>query len=306
MTDPAEITERWKRNAELAQESLYDGTWRQHVQKAMDQVIAGENNAKWTHFYSALTAWLFDKNHVDLTGKSQRGKSWVQNQMGTTFFPDIYLDIDISAKVLQYKAREKKNTHLLDGKILQVDELADAPEQVRDFIKKLTTNRRKKLTYESLDKNNKPIELELDGMPVVWANNMETIEEKGNQLMNRFFKTNVDESIAQSKTVEQHQKNEMMFGRRMNEDAVSLTKKIIELITKEGGFEVLNPFAGFLEQGDYSVLNRLPMYHSLLSGIAYANRFARPCFEVDGQKYIFASMADNQEALKIFYENEKY
>ena len=103
---------------------------------------------------------------------------------------------------------------------------------------------------------------------LVGVNHTQTPEEKGNQLMNRFLKINMDESIAQSKTVEQHQKNEMMYGGRINEETMSLAKKIIELIINEGGFEVLNPFASSLEQRGYSVFSRLPMYHSLLSRIA--------------------------------------
>lgn len=299
------LGDRMKANTDLAEQSLKDGTWQRYIQKAMDCRIAGEQNSKWALFYSGLTAKLPNKLHIHLMGKSQRGKSFVQSQMGNTFFANIYEDTDFSSRAFQYEAKENENTHLLDGKILQQDELADADENVRNFIKKLTTNKRETLHYRSVDKKNKPIRLDLEGMPVVWANSMEKVDEQGNQLMNRMFKMNVDESITQSKTVEQHQKNEMMFGARMDDEALFIAQKIVEYILRDGGFEVLNPFASFLEQANYAALNRLPMFHALLSAITYANRYARPLFDKDGQTFIWASFSDNLTALRIFFENEK-
>ncbi len=62
----------------------------------------------------------------------------------------------------------------------------------------------------------------------------------------------------------------------------------------------MNPFMRGIEQADYTVRNRLPMYKALEEAITFANRFMRIGFSHEGKKFLFATESDNLEALDLW------
>jgi integrase/recombinase XerD len=287
-----------------AEESLHDGSWKQIIQAALDEFAAGDQNAKWLAFYSCISSNLPRKLHIFFMGGSQQGKSFIQKRVGGQLFPERFMDrSDLSAKAPYYEVRYENNPKYFDGKIVFLDELADRSEDQRNFIKKMTSNESKSLTLSTVD-NMALLKIDIDGLPVIQTNSMKSLDDYGNQLANRLFKANVRESIEQGKDVVRFQMDEMKFGKRRNSEAVQQALRVTSYILERGGFEILNPFADSIVLRDFSgPKNRLPMFHSLLSSIAYANWRARPVIEME-PPIVLASLSDNLEAMKIWKTNE--
>lgn len=117
----------------------------------------------------------------------------------------------------------------------------------------------------------------------------------------------IDETVEQSARVEEFQKSDAQFGRlKKPKNEKELAIEIVAAILSEKDFYVLNPFAPLIKQSDIKARNALPMFFTLVSSIAYANRFRRPSFTIGGvEKYIIASLADNVEALEIWEQANK-
>jgi len=211
---------------------------------------------------------------------------------------------------MYYEVQEKKNPHLYDGKIVMIDELNDMSEMLRQFVKKATTNDRKKLSLKTVD-DQKYREMTIDGLPVVWTNTFELVEDAGNQLHNRFFKVNLEDTDEQGDAVESMQQEQSTFGRRYDESpavvaARHIIKKIMDLDNpKPKRPLILNPFGRHICEPKHGARNRRPMLDSLISATTYANRFQRPQFEDDDMLLVLVSIADVNEGLAIYQANEE-
>ena len=274
---------------------------------ALDEVIAGEKVAKKVLFYSGLTRNLESKLHVFLMGKSQRGKSFCQSQIGRYLFGAYLEDItDMSPKAIYYETKQRNNPALYKDKIAIFDEFNDHPDDTKSFIKKWASHKRGTMTHKTLDEKKKFLEIKLEGAPVIWTNSMELVEDVGNQIHNRFFKLNVDESLTQAKTVEKYQIREETFGSAIVEEKLKRGQAAVNYILEGGNFILWNPFAEFIQQKDYSTLNQRPMLHTLLSGIAYSHWRWRPWYESNGQRVLFAALTDVYQAIELWNANEVY
>jgi len=286
-----------------AKKALEDGTWKEIVKKAEDQMIIGEDFTKKALFYSGISSGLKDERlHIFLMGDSQLGKSFIQEKMGT-LFPGIFtFASSMSAKSPYAEAEANKDPGFYNHKILGLDELADQSEATRDFVKAATGNKQNKMVNKTLDERRKFNLQSLEGMPILWTNSMEVFKDQGSQLANRFFKMNIDETVEQSERVEEFQKSDAKFGKLKKPQVdKDMAVEIVAAILSEKDFNVLNPFSDLIEQANTRARNALPMFYTLVSSIAYANRFRRPSFTVSGvEKYLIASLADNIEALEIW------
>ena len=293
-----------------ADERLCNGTWKEWIQDAMKHLIAGEDNAKWVLFYSGLSTNLPELLHVFLMGKSQKGKSFLQTQMGK-LFEDSFLDISsITPKAIPYELKEKGDPHFYRNKIAYFDEYNDQSEESQRFVKAQWTDKnraRGSLRIYKTVKDQKYHESVIGDSPVVWTNSMERIEDDGNQKMNRFFPLNVDEGLAQSNTIEEFQiREEEGSVNQQNVDlAIDRAKAIIYLIVQKKNFEVRNPFARFIKLKDPTRHMR-PKFKALLSSITYANRFNRVLLENEKRKILLSSLSDAVEALNIWHRNERF
>jgi hypothetical protein len=273
-------------------------------QKALDSLIAGQANAKKVLLYSGISSNLSKKLHVYLMGESNKGKSYIQNQIGYNLFPARYEEADFSPRALYYEVVEKKNPHLYDKKIIQVDEYKDQREDFKKLLKKVTSNKRKELRLKTLTEKRKFLDIEIEGMPVIWTNSMEVPDDEGNQQMNRYFKLNVDEGLELNELVEAFQQREEELGSVADPKIIEQARQIVDYIILEGDFEVLNPFASFIKQNEFKTFNQRPMLNSLISAIAYFNWWDRPRFDAKCKKYLLASLSDVIEALEIWSANE--
>jgi len=296
----------WGALLEQAKKRLKDGTWKEPVQKALDAKIAGEDIAKWIHFISAATSDTDNKLHIFLMGRSQRGKSFIQTQVGSIFGSEFVDLTEFSPKSFYYEVKAEGDPRLYDGKIVFIDEYADRSEDAQSFIKKATSNGVEELSLRSVAEQ-KFFKTVLEGPPTIWTNAMDLIEDTGNQKINRFFPLNVNEDLAQTRTVEQYQmaREEGMYDPVVEAKVIEATRATIQLIKEGRDLKTLNPFAKFIRLKD-NRMNTRPMFNSLLSAITHCNWMARPIFESNGDNYVFPALSDVLEAVKIWRENEKY
>ena len=293
----------------VADESLMKGTWKWYVDKAVDENAAGERNVKDSLLYSGISAKLPTKLHMLTMAESQHGKTFLETQMGMVLFPSIFEDItEISPKAMYYEVREKQNPHLYDGKIVMIDELSDMSDLLRQFVKKATTNDRKRLTLKTVE-DQKYREMTIEGLPVVWTNTYELVEDAGNQLHNRFFKVNHENTDEQGDAVEIMQEEQSTFGRRCDESpAVTAARHIINKILDRNNKKrplVLNPFGRQICETEHGRRNRRPMLDALISSITYANRFLCPTFEDDETLLVLTTLTDIREGMAIYEANEE-
>lgn len=161
-----------------ARKALKDGTWKEIVKKAEDQMITGEDFTKKALFHSGISSGLKDERlHIFLMGDSQLGKSFIQEKMGA-LFPGIFtFASSMSAKSPYAEAEANKDPGFYNHKILGLDELADQSEATRDFVKAATSNQQKKMVNKTLDERRKFNLQSLEGMPVLWTNSMDVFED---------------------------------------------------------------------------------------------------------------------------------
>jgi hypothetical protein len=290
--------------------SLRDGTWKRHIDAALDLKIAGENVNRDMLLYSGISSVLPGKLHVLAQGTSQYGKSYLERKVGEMLFPDCFEDISsLSSKALYFECREKSNPRLYADKIAFVDELADAPEIVQNFLKAATSQGVDRLNLKTVE-DMKYLPATIDGLPVFWSSTFQIPEkDKGNQLLNRFFLISIDESEEQNRRVDELQAHAAAFGVEEDPPAIMAARNIVAEILrneKEGRKPiVLNPFAPFVKTCANGGRNRRPMLEALIAAIAYANRFTRPCFEDDKRRIVLASRGDVQEAMRLWSVNER-
>lgn len=282
---------------------------REAILDGLAEIIAGEDIAKQVLFYSGLTTRLLKKLPVFLMGKSQRGKSFCMTQVGSLLFARVFEDItSMSPKTIYYETKQKGNPALYKNKIALLDEFNDRPDDLKTFVKMWISHKGGPLRHKTVDTKAKEkfLEFEVEGVPVFWTNSMELVEDVGNQIHNRFFKLNVDENLAQSKTVEEWQIQEETTGSAIDPRVLRKGQMAVDYILERGDFQILNPFAAFITQKDYSVFNRRPMLNALLGAVTYSNWRWRPSYEVEDRKILLASLWDNLKALELWNRNEVY
>jgi hypothetical protein len=281
---------------------LTNGQWLKVVMEALDEVIAGEDDLKKVLLYSGLSAGLKGKLHVYVMGDSQMGKTHAEKNIGSMLFPDRFLLIStMSGKACYGKAMQ--DPEAFRGKILCLDEMNDLSLDAKAMVKAMASNETEELTQYTLDDRRAFQEKKLRGMPVIWTNSMETLQDQGNQIANRFFKPAIDGSEDQDRRVETFQRNRMSFGRteRFSEKA-GLARALIHEIMMEEDFAVLNPFTGCITLKEGGPRNRLPMFESMLASITYANRFRRSGFidSITQTRFLFSTIEDNEEAARLY------
>lgn len=289
------------RNRIIALHHLVIGDWLPVVMEALDEKVAGEEDLKKVLLYSGMSAGLKGKLHTYIMGDSQKGKSFVEKNVGTVLFPDRFIFLStMSAKACFGRGAE--DPEAFKGRILCIDELKDLSPDTRATIKAMASNETEELIQHTIDDSKKFKEKRLVGMPVIWTNTMESFEDKGNQIANRFFKPAIDGSQAQDDRVEVFQKDMMKFGRRScGSGKAAIASAIIVEIMRETNFCLLNPYADYLKVQP-SVRNRFPMYTALLTAITYSNRHRRlgVTEEESRTKYLFATLSDNRQATQLY------
>lgn len=303
------LARKHEENRAAAIKALTEGAWRAKVQAVMDGNAAGDNNQKWSLFYACISLGLPRKNNELSWGPSQVGKTFNQKWICKTLFPGHTIFLSTSSPKAPYYKAIKLGPEVYRYKIVVLDELADQSEGTQDTIKALTTDsddaNNEQVGMETVIQN-KYIQADIRGLPVVLTTSAKQLEDELSQLENRFFKVNVDESLDQAVAIMEFQLQEMLEGKKINDTDRALALQIVEEILAEKDFIVRNPFSvGGLTCADPTgPKNRLPMFHKLLCAITYANRFARPRFDHNGKKYLIASLSDNLEAVKIWKKNE--
>ncbi len=263
-----------------------------------DHLIAGEGMNKLTYIVSGHTLALPMRLHVYSGGESQHGKSAFQRAMGSLFYPNFREVNTASAKAHYYEAKE--NSACLKHSVRMFDEVADQSQELRVQLKALTSQGTDTVKMSTVTVQRQHLEVDIKGLPVVWLNSASSASNE--QLMNRFLKTNIDESIEQDGLVDAFQTVNQISGTTPSvaSPPVERARETIESILEVRDIGVCNPFAN--QWKITGARNIRPMIGTIVSGIAYINRFTR---QMAGRK-IVASASDNLLAYDIWKACEEF
>jgi len=232
-------------------------------------------------------------------GRSQAGKSWTEERIGANLFQNFEKVNTSSPKAPYYEAME--NPQCFANKIVMFDEFADQSEELQNQIKAFTSQGVTTAVLKTVDIKRNFLKTTIDGLPTTWTNSAAPLDDE--QLLNRFWKINIDESPVQDKQVQIYQKQEEKFGNSLerNNELIGQARSEISTILGVTNIEVLNPFAEFWNVKFPSMRNIRPMITAIIKVIAYSNRIVRT--HVD-DNIILASLADNVIGFYIwsFYE----
>lgn len=263
------------------------GHWRA-ILAGCDAIAGGEHRGKVTHVLSGLSSGLEDKLHIYAMSRTQGGKSWLQKRLGIGLFPDFECANTSSPKAPYYEAKD--NPKCFENSVRMYDEFRDQSAEFQSQIKTLTSHGVRNVILKTVDTDRKFLKASIDGLPVVWINSEAPVQDE--QVLNRFFKMNLDESTAQDGLVEKFQKEEEKLGdkRKRSEGVIGQARSEISFILGDKNICVLNPFAEFLKVVVPGNRNMRPMISTIVKTLAYSNRIIRPCVD---DRTILASLSDN-------------
>ncbi|MEE9174312.1 MAG: hypothetical protein V3U30_04985 [Thermoplasmata archaeon] len=240
------------------------------IRDALDVLHAGDDHLKLLVFCICLTSGLKEKGHFWAVGRSQMGKSRLETKTAE-LFPNVEVYDTQSPLFLLYQVKDE-GPEYLKGKIVVIEEVLDHPA-VWGLIKRLTSADKDHVTHGTVV-NGRPLKLEIVGLPVVLSNSVETSVDE--QINNRFFIGNVDESAAQDERVRDFQVEEAEgLARAERERKVALGRAIVQQILSERDVEVLLPAARFIDFPMTAERVNRKKFYRLVKVVAYANRYRR-------------------------------
>jgi len=263
------------------------GHWKA-ILAGCDVIAGGEQRGKVLHVLSGLSSGQDDKLHIYAMSRTQGGKSWLQKGLGASLFPNFECANSSSPKAPYYEAKD--NPKCFEYSIRMYDEFPDQSLEFQNQIKTLTSHGVRNVTLKTVDKERKFLKATIDGLPVIWINSEAPVQDE--QVLNRFFKLNLDESSAQDSLVEEFQKEEEKLGdkRKRHQNVIARARNEISFILSDKNICVLNPFAEFLKVTVPGNRNIRPMISTIAKSLAYSNRVIRPCVD---ERTILASLSDN-------------
>ncbi len=250
----------------------------QAIKDGLDALHAGDDHLKLLLFCICLTSGLKEKVHFWAVGRSQMGKSRLETVM-KELFPNVEVYDTQSPYFLLYQVKEE-GKEFLKGKVVVIEEVLDNPA-VWGLVKRLTSADADRIKHGTVVKG-RPLELEIDGLPVVLSNSVETSVDE--QINNRFLIGNVDESTKQDERVRDFQVEEaegLSLAERKRK--VDLARAIVQQIfaneDAEGrhadDVDVLIPWARFLDFPMTAERVNRKKFYRLVKAVTYANRYRR-------------------------------
>lgn len=267
------------------------------IRRALDVKHAGDEHLKLLVFVVCLSSGLKEKVHFWAVGRSQMGKSHLESIM-EDLFPNALVFDSQSPLFLIYETKEQ-GPQYLRGKIVLLEEANDNPG-TWGLVKRLTSADKDRVTHGTIIKG-KPVTLEIDGIPVVLSNSVETSVDE--QVNNRFIIGNVDEGEKQDRRVEDLQNREAQgLGTEEGRRRIELARALVTRILAEDAVDVLIPSAEFIEipMGTPRVNRKKVM--RLVKAITYGNRYVRAKV---GDLYI-ATESDVRFAYRLWLEVQTY
>ena len=267
------------------------------MDEGLDHIIIGEGKNKRLYLASGFSCALPTRLHCYIEGESQYGKSVFQRAMGD-FFPRFAEANTASAKAHYYEAA--KDPACMAQSIRMFDEIADQGMDLPNQLKALTSQGTNKATLTTVTVERKFLKIPILGLPVVWMNSANKVD--NNQLLNRFWKSEIDSSKAQDALIAAFQVDNQDTGTTpMHTDPPALKcADVVKKIIGKGNFEVRNPLSGQWKMA--GPRNLRPMIGALVSSFTVANRHSRR--KVGGK--LVATLSDNLLAETVWNDWEYY
>lgn len=233
-------TQELNKFAEKAKYILEKGDLAEYIMEQYQKLHIGDNTIGTVLLLSIVSSSILNSKgiQVKLSGESGKGKTHCCDAMKHLMPPEWIIKATLSDKAI-YRMEPKPGTIIYSDD----DTLSDDFE---DTLKRAMTNFQEPTYYNTLDKNNESDPKYITERLVWWLTSVDNIQSE--QLLNRLFILNVDESPEQNQRVHDIQVKRRMTGKtdlQVTEE-VAICREIIGDIKRQT-FTVLIPFADRIE-----------------------------------------------------------
>lgn len=259
----------------------------------------GEEHILLLGMISAISTGMQDRKmliHIMGVGASGKGKTDSLECVGK-IFSNYEPVISASPKNIFYKAA---NETLVDNGILFFPENDTKDIEFQALERVLTDDKDMVPKHETVI-NQKAVSLDIKQINVMWRNSVGTTDDEDNQLNNRYYIFNVDESLQQDKLVYDHILDNWNINQTNIDEELHICKAITDYI-KSDKAKVIIPFIRGIELSYKADRRTIKKFLRLVSVITYFYRFER----VKANDLILSDLKDFQIANIIWNQINKY
>lgn len=267
--------------------------------KALMKHHIGEQHILLLLLISGVSTGLRDRKmliHVMGVGASGKGKTDSMENVGK-MLSEFEPIISASPKNIFYKA---ENETLIDNGVLFFPENDIKDLEFQALERVLTDDKDITPKHETVI-NQSARSLEIKQINVMWRNSVGTSDDEDNQLNNRYYIFNVDESIEQDQSVFYHIKKNWNVTQHKDDSKLRIGKIITDLIKSEP-VKVIIPYVMAIELTNMDDRRTLKKFLRLVTCVTYFYRFQRAKCD----KYILSEMKDFEIANLIWEKINKY
>lgn len=278
---------------------LTNGNPLKYCLESLKQLHIGEEHILLLLLLSGVTPGLRDRRwliHCMGVGQSGKGKTNSMEVVGK-IFNNFDVNISASPKSIFYKA---DNETLVNNGILFFPE-NDCKSEEFLALERVLTDDKDIIPRHDTVINQKAVTLEIPQINVMWRNSVGTSTDDENQLNNRYYIFNVDESKEQDQAVFEHIINNFNVSQIRNDYDISVCKIITDLI-KEESKQIIIPYIRGINLTAQDDRRTLKKFLRLIVAVTYFNRFQR----VSSDNMIFSEVQDFEIANAIWEKINKY
>jgi len=302
--DPEQLDSETKKDEELSKEEIIEaenvikkGDSFEYVFNTIKKRHVGEEMALVLLMFSGASSGMMDRKrtlHVMAVGGSGKGKTDAMTNV-LKVFTEHERVVSSSPMAMFYKAQKGK---MINGGIIFFPE-NDTKGEFLNALERIMTDREDSTpSHETVIRNGWE-KLEIKEINALWRNSVYASEDEDNQLNNRYFMFNVDESIDQDNYVFNHIINSYGDDKIEGERDLRISRYVTSRI-KEKPCKVKIPFRYYIDADPSMKRDRrtIVKFLMLIEASAYFNRFNRVMNE--NETMILADMQDFAIAQRIW------
>lgn len=232
----------------------------------------GEEHILLLGLISGVSSGLRDRKmlmHLMGVGGSGKGKTDALENVGQVF-SNYEITISASPKSIFYKAGEKT---LIDNGILFFPE-NDIKDLEFQALERVLTDDKDIVPKHETVINQTAKSLEIEQINVLWRNSVGTTDDEDNQVNNRYYIFNVDESEEQDEQVYDHIIDNWNINQKNIDEELIICKIITDLIKNEP-VKIIIPYIRNIELTFKDDRRTVKKFLRLISVITYFYRFQR-------------------------------
>lgn len=284
----------------LAMKMLKEGNALKYCLDVMAKRHIGEKHILLLLLASGISTGLNKRQlllHCMGVGGSGKGKTDAMEIVGK-IFTNCDTIISASPKNIFYQADQDT---LVDKGILFFPENDAKDNDEFNALERVLTDDKDIVPKHETVINQQAKSLAITQLNVMWRNSVGTSNDEDNQINNRYFIFNVDESTQQDKKVFEHILKNWNGNQITDNEDLEICKTMTDLIKHEPK-KVIIPYLQGISLSNLTDRRTIKKILKLITSITYFNRFQR----IQSKDYIFSNLEDFNVANLIWESINKY